>query len=395
MNGWNNNMYKRIIWMLLMLLALLGVGAAWAEEAQDVTAQCALSASVNQGSVRNVCAEKIDRCWDGMADGTLTVRLPAGKMAQGVSLSFFCDVPHLVVCDADGTLLADWNEPYYNAWIPFSRPSAEFTIRRAEKGEMVISRMQVMTPGELPGWVQRWSTLEGDAELLLIATHPDDDILWFGGLLPTYAGERRMKVQVAYMVGGLNRIRRIELLNALWHCGVRYYPEIGRFEDWGSASMITAYEAWGGENAVDLHITRLLRKWNPRVVVTQDLKGEYGHNHHQITTKAVAKAVTALCQDAAYDASSAELWGVADPQKLYIHLYENNQVEYDWEQPLSAFDGKDGLTIAREAFLFHVSQQTGRYHVSVRNAYNCALFGLYYTQVGPDVIGEDLFENIP
>lgn len=105
--------------------------AAWAEEAQDVTAQCALSASVNQGSVRNVCAEKIDRCWDGLADGTLTVRLPAGKTAQGVSLSFFCDVPHLVVCDADGTLLADWNEPYYNAWIPFSRPSAKFTIRRA------------------------------------------------------------------------------------------------------------------------------------------------------------------------------------------------------------------------------------------------------------------------
>lgn len=386
---------KRLV-LVLSLLLLCGIVCAWAETelATDVTAKCQLTATVNQKLTKRVCNEKIDSCWDGLEDGTLTVKLPAGKTAQGIMLSFFCDVPHLAVYDADGTLLADWDDGYYNTWIPFSQPSSEFTIQRAEEGQLVISRMHVMTPGKLPDWVQQWTRLEGDADLLLIATHPDDDILWFGGLLPTYAGERQMKVLVSYMVGGLHRTRRIELLNALWHCGVRYYPEIGSFPDQSARTIKGTYEAWGGEENIDLHITRLLRKWNPRVVVTQDLEGEYGHNHHRVTTKAVAKAVTSLCGDESYDPQSVAQWGIADPQKLYIHLYDENQVVYDWEQPLSAFGGKNGLTIAREAFKLHVSQQTGKYQVSIKSAYNCALFGLYYTTVGPDVEGVDMFENV-
>ena len=34
--------------------------------------------------------------------------------------------------------------------------------------------------------------------MLQIVTHPDDDLIWFGGLLPLYAGERGMNVLVAY-----------------------------------------------------------------------------------------------------------------------------------------------------------------------------------------------------
>ena len=385
---------RKLTCFLLCLVLLRGVGAA-EEIAQDVTSRCTLDSAVNRSTLTNVRSSKIANCWDALEDGALTVTLPQGSTAQGIMLSFFCEPPRLHIFDADGTLLADWDDGYYNAWIPFSKPSAQFTIRRAQGGDLILSRLHVMTPGQLPSWVQQWKTLEGSTELLLIATHPDDDILWFGGMLPTYAGERNMKVQVAYMVGGRNSIRRIELLNALWHCGVRYYPDIGRFEDGGSGNIRTAYQFWGGEEQVDLYITRLLRKWQPQVIAAQDLKGEYGHLHHQITTRAITRSIATLCSDPAYDPQSAADYGVAHPKKLYIHLYDRNPVSYDWEQPLSAFGGKTGLQVAREAFLMHESQQSGRYHVSVKNHLSSARFGLYYTTVGPDVIGRDMFENIP
>ena len=40
--------------------------------------------------------------------------------------------------------------------------------------------------------------------------HPDDELLWFGGALPTYAGERGMAVQVMYMACN-SYLRRLEL----------------------------------------------------------------------------------------------------------------------------------------------------------------------------------------
>lgn len=382
------------IFLILLLLLSFSLMSAGAETAVDIAEKCTLKASANHKNAWRVRNARIDSHWDALENGTLTVTLPKGKQAQGVMISFFCEAPHVVVYDEDGSLLAEWDDGFYNAWIPFSRPSGKFTIKRAEKEDLVISRLRVLTPGELPSWVQQWKRLEGDADLLLIATHPDDDLLWFGGMLPTYAGERKMKVQVAYMVGGRHRVRRIELLNALWHCGVRYYPEIGPFGDGGLGHMNTAYEYWGGEDQVDLHITRLLRKWNPKVIAAQDLEGEYGHMHHRITSKAIVKAVTSLCGNEAYDPDSIAQYGAAHPQKLYIHLYDQNQVEYDWEKPLAAFGGKTGLEIAREAFKFHVSQQSGKYHVSTKNAYNCELFGLYYTTVGQDAEGKDMFENV-
>ncbi len=388
--GW----YKRLdLVVILALLALLPVFCL-AEEARDVAKQCSFSTSVNSKHVKRMTDGTIASAWNAREKGTLTVTLPGSGTAQGVMVTFFCDPPHLTVTDKDGTVLADWNEGYYTAWIPFSQPAHSFTISRAEAGDLVISRLYVLTEGDLPDWVQDWHRMKGSADLLMIVTHPDDDLLWFGGMIPTYAGERKMKVQVAYMVAAANRTRRVELLDALWYCGVRDYPSIGAFPDKGVYSVKAAYRNWGGEEAVLLYLTRLIRQYQPRVVALQDLNGEYGHIHHKITSRLAVKAITELCGDPDYDPESTEKWGIAAPQKVYIHLYKENQVTFDWEQPLEAFDGKTSLEIAREAFKLHVSQQKGKYHVSTKGATRCTLFGLYYSAVGPDTGLGDLFEHL-
>ncbi|MBR1586323.1 MAG: PIG-L family deacetylase [Clostridia bacterium] len=388
---------KKTLGILILLAALLMASPALAakKQAVDLARQCQISTSGNGYGLGRMLEEDITRYWDSGSDATLTVILPEGKKAQGIMIGFYGNVPALRVVAAGGKVLADWEMPFENAWIPFSEPAERFLIQRKTEGdEMLINRLHVLSQGELPDWVQDWKIMDGPADLMLIATHPDDDILWFGGLLPTYAGELQRKVQVVYMVGGLNRKRKNELLNALWHCGVTYYPQIGSLPDMGGKSVASTLSAWGGENAAPTYIVGMLRKWKPRVVITQDIKGEYGHNHHIVTVQAVIDAVERLSADITFAPESAAQYGVYSPQKLYIHLYPENEIVFDWQQPLRHFGGKTGLELAKEAFKMHVSQQNGRHSVKDSGAYDCRRFGLYYSAVGPDEQHNDLFEHV-
>lgn len=385
---------KRLVLPAVLFLLALLPALCLAEEALDVAKKCGYETSVGRKNVKRMWDGSVSSAWNAGEKGTLTVTLPKGSAAQGIMVTFFCDPPRLTVTDADGSPLASWDEGYYVAWIPFAKPSGSFTLARDGGGDLLISRLSVLTEGYLPDWVQRWHRMEGAADLLMIVTHPDDDLLWFGGMLPTYAGERGMKVQVAYMVAAANRTRRVELLDALWHCGVRDYPSIGAFPDKGVYSVKAAYRNWGGEDHIQRYLTGLVRQYQPRVVVLQDLNGEYGHIHHKITSRLAVKAATELCGDPSYDPESAEKWGIAAPQKVYVHLYKENQMTFDWDRPLDAFGGKTSLEIAREAFKLHVSQQKGKYHVSTKGATRCTLFGLCYTTVGPDSGTGDLFEHL-
>ena len=77
-----------------------------------------------------------------------------------------------------------------------------------------------------------------------------------------------------------------------------------------------------------------------------------------------------------------------------VHLYAEQQLKLDWHVPLTAFDGKDGETIATEALACHVSQMKHGWAMEEGGDNDNTLFGLYATTVGPDVLGNDLMENI-
>lgn len=79
--------------------------------------------------------------------------------------------------------------------------------------------------------------------MLLLVAHPDDELIFFGGTIPTYAVEKNMNVVVAYMSYS-NTTRRSELLNGLWHMGLRQYPVIGDFGDVYMRSLDDAYAHW-------------------------------------------------------------------------------------------------------------------------------------------------------
>ena len=84
--------------------------------------------------------------------------------------------------------------------------------------------------GETPSWVQQWNPPLEKADMLLASTHADDELLWFGGAMPVYAGQFGKKVQVSYLIRhGYGRTH--ELLDGLWTVGITNYPILSDFGD--------------------------------------------------------------------------------------------------------------------------------------------------------------------
>jgi len=66
----------------------------------------------------------------------------------------------------------------------------------------------------------------------------------------------------------------------------------------------------------------------------------------------------------------------------------------DWNITLDYFDGKTALEMAEIGYSKHESQQYAWFYVSDEGKYDCSLFGLYKSTVGPDIEKNGFFENI-
>ena len=389
---------KRLMLILLMVLLAAACVSARAETAADLTKECRLSATVDNEHRERIRDGQYEWYWTG-TDGSLTVTLPEGKACQGISLSFFRQTVPLYVSVKEPTGVwreaAAYEDPFRNAYIPV-RAETAVNIRPQNQGDVLkLSALTVWGEGELPDSVQRWTAWEEgeEADLILFACHPDDELIWFGGLIPYYTVQREKKVLVAYAVGNYSAKRVNELLDGLWTCGVRKYPELGNFDDLKGFGERVVLGRWGQEGA-ETWCTELLRKYRPKVAVTHAATGESGHIQHIILHKAVVKAVTEWSGDPEKAPESAERYGAYTPLKFYVHLHKKNQVFLDWTQPMPAFGGKTGLEVAKEAFRKHRSQIRSGYKIYVSGPNDSRYYGLYYTAVGPDTACDDLFENI-
>jgi LmbE family N-acetylglucosaminyl deacetylase len=284
-------------------------------------------------------------------------------------------------------------EAFYHQFVPlpgvlrlriYSKP-------KKDKQPLAISEIRLLGKGKLPGWVQVWHKMQGKADLMLVVAHPDDEYLFMGGAIPYYAGELQKRVIVICLVN-THSMRKSELLDGLWHCGVRDYPEMGTAIDYYQLSLRKIYDLWH-EEQLRIRITRLIRRYKPDVLVTHDVKGEYGHGAHMAAAD-ICKTCLLRAQDGAYDAQSAKMYGTWQIPKMYLHLYKENQMHMDWQKPLAFFSGKTAIRVAEEAFKMHVSQQKGEHNMENVAQYDSSLFGLYHSAAGPDIMKDDFFENL-
>ncbi len=286
----------------------------------------------------------------------------------------------------------------------------------------VIADIYAFSDGEMPKWVQIWQPPCEAADLLLISSHSDDEQLFFLGVLPYYAGELGIDVQVAYVIqhfevnGVMNHQRPHEQLDGLWTVGVKNYPVMSDFPDLYAQSKDRAvafsqaqkvFEA-AGVTYDDFigYMTECIRRFKPAVVVSHDLDGEYGHGTHVLAAAALTEAIECT-GDATKYADSAKKYGTWEIQKLYLHLYDENQIVMNYDIPLDSFGGKTAYEVSCEGFACHRSQHWTWFYkwiygsaespytkASQIKTYSPCNYGLYYTSVGTDAQGGDFFENV-
>ena len=272
-----------------------------------------------------------------------------------------------------------------------------------------VSEVNAFTEGKLPDWVHVWKSPYDKADLLLVSTHADDEQLFFAGVLP-YHVAKGYRVQVAYFTDHTNGFgRRHELLNGLWTVGVDHYPVISKIPDAYSTTEAAAIANmnWAGikeDYAIGFQ-TELLRRFKPQVVIEHDLKGEYGHGQHMLNVQTMIKAV-GLAGDAKNYPESADKYGVWETPKLYVHMYTENKVTMNWDEPLDYFGGKSAFQMTQLGYKNHASQQytwfTAWLNGNNNNitkatqitTYSPCDYGLYRTTVGNDVEKNSFFENL-
>ena len=279
----------------------------------------------------------------------------------------------------------------------------------------VISEIYVFSDGDIPDWVQMWQPPHEKADLLLIPSHGGDEHVFFAGVIPYYAVERGMNVQVAYLVKGNDSHERPhEILSGLWKAGIRNYPV---FSDIPEVSATANDRTDAKNNALDAYgrlgynfdhfvqyITECIRRFKPIVIVSHDSDGENGNGTHVICADAIAESLNCSLNDGKY-LDSVDKYGTWMPEKVYLHLYSENKVTIDIDKPFESLGGKTPFEVSREAFECHKTQlwtwydwMFGSTSAPINKAseiekHSPCKYGLYHTTVGNDKPGGDFFQN--
>lgn len=387
--------------MKKMLLAALILAACFifpasASEAPDLSESCEIVVKSKLWTQHRLTDRNWDTYWNG-TDSQKTIQISSPEPVHAL---YICWLTEPRAFKIEEKINGAWQTTEYEPsplkhQVYYLNGAKEIRLLPSgnRKSWFGISELFVLGEGELPNYVQSWKMPDDSCDMLLLFAHPDDEALFFGGLLPRYAGEEKLDV-VAAVLTPSTPTRKSELLNSLWTMGVQNYPVIGPFHDKHSTRLETAYKEFG-KTKVRGWVIELIRKYRPYVMVTHDVNGEYEHGMHKMCADASLFAFEAAAQAGKYPDSAKE-YGTFQVSKLYLHLYPENQLTMDWDQPLSAFSGRTGFEMAKEAYLHHRTQQGYKqFQVEPRDSpYSSYLFGLAKTVVGPDKDKDDLMENI-
>lgn len=408
---------------LLILLACIGLllcctAVAAAEEtelAEDISSETQFSGTAYNGYRFLVDKDTRTFYWSAKA-ASITLENPAGM--GSVYILFDVEYGEYTLTDnATGNSVTCGSYGFAHEFIDlvaaFGYAPASVTLD-FPNGSVILGEIYVFTPGRVPEFVQRWEPpLEGGVDILMLPAHGDDDQLYFAGLLPYYAGELDLRVQVVYLTSHrcYTNLRVHEMLNGLWATGVEAYPVFAYRLDFREDSLQGSYQVYANlgtsrDQMVGFMVEQL-RRFKPLVAVGHDIYGEYGHGMHRVYADMLMAAVEVSNDPQAYP-ESAQTYGVWDVPKTYLHLLEENPIVVDYDVPLEQYDGLTAFQVTQKyGFPCHITQQmyvnfgiwlygpNGEItKASQIEDYSPCEFGLYRSTVGADVRKNDFMENV-
>lgn len=264
--------------------------------------------------------------------------------------------------------------------------------------------------------------------LMVIGAHPDDEGIFFGGVIPYYTQVKQIPTVFVCMTSGdwtlQPETREAEMRNAAWEYGLRNQPIFPRFRDVSSSTHSEINIMWdfwadgvndggtpaqvqAGKDKATITLATYIRRYRPEVIATHSDRGEYGHTNHRATSMATQWAIT-MAADNTIDLDGLPAWQVF---KLYTHMQGGSggapdpnpgakKLFHDFWQDISIDTTGNGsadktpIQVANNGLNFHATQ--GSPNVSTCYANNETSFGwephacewweLEMTTVGDDTI---------
>ena len=386
---------------ILLILAMV-----FALSALPVSARAELNDSLWH-ACRYTCSgarpSGLNELWDMNAEsgyivkgpGDLTISWRNGVPARMLYLAWRTLPEPFVVRQyaGDGALIASQTGETWELNQLYKISPEARSVSIVSQTDMDLCSALVYGPNMIPKNYHPWNPTPEKLDYLVIATHPDDDILFLGAVVPLYGVTRGLSGTILYTATRGIRYRCDEALNGAWVMGLRNHPLFAGFANLLPKDQKRREQDFSVDSLTAYYVS-VLRRYKPEVVVTQDEQGEYGHWQHMNVSRAVCNAVS-LAADASYDPASAEQYGVFQVKKLYLHLYPQNKVTLNVYQPLPALGGRNVLEVDSAAFAEHKSQvKIDHYQVRNDGFYRLSDFGLYQSAVGEDTGTNDLFEHI-
>ena len=288
-------MRNRFCILLTVCLCLTVIPAAVAEApdwAQDITSMAKITLS-RHGAGQGVLTDgDYSTQWNDK-EGYIEFRLPADHPCHTL-YALTCNNPDYVIVKEKKN--GRWQkvkvegERFNTHCIPLNGLT-HFRLT-VTKGILRVMEVRLFGAGELPPEVVNYHAAADKADLMILACHPDDDILWMGGLMPTYAGQLGMKVQLVYMASKYF-YRRCEAMDALWHCGVRQGPVFMNLPDTGKKVCVV------GAGPAGLTAAYYLRKQGHDVTVKEALPEaggmmRYGIPAYRLPREIVASEISVI-----------------------------------------------------------------------------------------------------
>ena len=420
----NRTNAKRIIRTVLtaLLAVLLCATLAFAKErAEEPGVTITASGFANN----KVFADDLRKTWaKADKDNSVTISCENGLSSVYIEFDQIPDQTWTITSSATGKTAECESKGYLHVFTDITellREHPNEVVLRFAEGTQ-ISNVYAFS-GEEPSWVQKWEPMHETADIMLISTHADDEQLFFAGILPYYAVERKVDVQVVYFVQHFHKAHKVfdhvrphEQLDGLWTVGIRNYPYMSEFPDvYGEgtsrsnaiSNLLSSFRYYGyARDDFQKFVVDTIRKFKPHVIVTHDFDGEYGHAAHILNADVTAKAMELVGDPEQYPESAAE-YGTWVPDKLYIHLYKENPIVMDWDTPYESLGGLTPFQVTQKGFDCHETQTIywfwdwlcGTRGNPITKAtqirkYSPCKYGLYFTSVGPDIKGGDFLENV-
>ena len=331
-------------------------------------------------------------------NGTINIRIPKSKKIDGILIKFYQENNNYTVLSysKDRKLINYFNNSEYPMLHKYFKLSEETSdikiIIRGNKKQKGICLLRIYEKNKVGFSVEQWKPPE-KSDLMVVSSHRDDELLYFGGTIPYYSFIKKKKICTVFMSGN-DIIRLREALSSQWSMGIKNYPIFMGFEGGNHLNINRTLNIWGGEEFVIGKMVEKIRQYKPGVIVTHDLKGEYGHPSHRTTTLVVRKAILFAANPNKFK-YSYNIYGTHEAKKLYIHLYKRNQVIMNWHKRSYLINYKTPFELACIGYDKYYSQHK-RFGMTFKKVkkYPNYLYGLIYTKVGKDIEKNDFFENI-